>query len=118
MQTVSQLIIIFKGQGHLTPRSSAEHTEIDLKLEITESSNLKEMRKFIRKHKLKVKTGGTHGKRSNWPQIFKNILILINRFLVLHSLGASLFPIYVINPSAGETITSSVGIVLIGSLKK
>ena len=32
---------------------NAEHTETDLKLEITENSNLKEMRKYIRKHKLK-----------------------------------------------------------------
>ena len=49
--------------------------------------------------------------------IFKNILILINSFFVLHSFGALLLPIYVINPSAGETITSSVGIIRLGSLK-
>ncbi len=47
----------------------------DLKLEITEKSNLRELRSFIKKHKMNVKTGRQHSKKSNWPQIYKHIVI-------------------------------------------
>ena len=35
----------------------------DLKLEITEKSNLRELRSFIKKHKMNVKTGRQHSKK-------------------------------------------------------
>ena len=51
-------------------------------------------------------------------KIFKKILILINFSEIFTSLGASALPMYVIIPSAGETIKSSDGMILFGSLKK
>ena len=48
----------------------------------------------------------------------KKILTLRDLPFISHSSGKSVSPINTIFPSAGETITSSLGIALVGSLKK
>ena len=52
-------------------KSNNHNMVADLKLEISEKSNLKELKNFIKKHNLNVKYGRQHSKRSNWPQIYK-----------------------------------------------